>query len=264
MRRLGLALAASVFAISTICSVSAADMPVAVKAPVMVAPVMSWTGFYIGVHGGGGWANSDWGYSNVHPYSALSPAGPATAALNSFDPSGWVGGGQIGYNHQIGQWVLGVEATGSAAGVQQTVLNVVQFPPVATVYVATDIEALFTATGRIGFVPAPQWLLYAKGGYAGGKIKTSGEFVPPTFAGLQLNWTTSEWHHGWTVGVGLEYRVNKQITVGAGYDFIDLTGKNHVGAISGGFITAANQVNHNVQVDLHVVTARVNWLFQPN
>ena len=101
----------------------------------------------------------------------------------------------------------------------------------------------------------------AKGGYAGGEVKTSGNFVPSTFAGLQLNWTTSEWHHGWTVGAGIEYRVTRNISVGAEDAFVDLSGKNHVGALSGGFITAANQVNHNVQVDLHMVTARVSWLF---
>ncbi len=32
---------------------------------------------------------------------------PATIANN---PKGFIGGGQVGYNHQFGQWVLGVEA----------------------------------------------------------------------------------------------------------------------------------------------------------
>ena len=58
-----------------------------------------------------------------------------------------------------------------------------------------------------------------------------------------------------------EYRVNKNITVGAGYDYIDLGSKQHVGGISGPSITAANQVVHTVPAEIHMVTGRVNFLF---
>lgn len=264
MRRIALMFAASTLAITPSPLASAADMParIATKAPVAL-PAPSWTGFYVGAHGGGAWADSDWGYSNSQPYSATGPGIPPTALRNSFDPSGWVAGGQAGYNYQIGQWVLGVELTGSATGLKQTVANVIQYPPVAAVFVGTEVESLFTATGRAGFLAAPQLLLYVKGGYAGGNVRTTGNIVPP-FAGTVLNFATSEWHNGWTLGVGTEYRVTRNITLGAGYDFIDLTRKDHTGNI---FITPGNPANaviHPVQVDVHAITGRVNYLFGQN
>ncbi len=265
MVRVGSALAfGSALALGTIQSVFAADIParVVAKAPAVVVP-SGWTGFYLGAHGGGGFADSSWGYSNSQPYSATGPGIPPTPLRNSFDPSGWVAGGQAGYNHQAGQWVLGVELTGAATGLKQTVANVIQYPPVAAVFVGTEVESLFTATGRAGLLAAPQLLLYVKGGYAGGNIRTTGNIVPP-FAGTVLNFSTSEWHNGWTLGVGAEYRVTRNVTLGAGYDFIDLTRKDHTGNI---FITPGNPANvviHPVQVDVHVVTARVNYLFGQN
>ena len=61
------------------------------KAPPFVAPLPDWTGFYIGVNGGGGWGRSS---------SDLS---------GHIDTSGGVAGGTAGYNAQFGNWVLGVE-----------------------------------------------------------------------------------------------------------------------------------------------------------
>ena len=50
--------------------------------------VYNWTGFYAGVHAGVGWSDGD---------------------------SGFIGGGQVGFNYQINQWVFGVEADLAAA-----------------------------------------------------------------------------------------------------------------------------------------------------
>ena len=55
-------------------------------------PVYNWTGFYIGANGGGGFGYSKWD------------------TTNSFNPTGGVAGGTLGYNYQIGAAVLGVAA----------------------------------------------------------------------------------------------------------------------------------------------------------
>jgi opacity protein-like surface antigen len=57
--------------------------------------------------------------------------------------------------------------------------------------------------------------------------------------------------------------VHRNVTVGAGYDYVDVSNKTHVGPISGPSITAANQVVHTVPAQIHMVTARVNFLFGP-
>jgi hypothetical protein len=61
-------------------------------APVYYPPVYNWTGLYMGVNGGYGWGTTNW--------SALG---------SSFDVSGGLFGGQVGYNRQFGQFVYGVE-----------------------------------------------------------------------------------------------------------------------------------------------------------
>src|ERR1700722_20802719 len=60
------------------------------KAPVAI-PVYNWTGFYIGINGGGGFGRSQWD------------------STSSFNTSGGLGGGTGGYNYQFGQAVLGDE-----------------------------------------------------------------------------------------------------------------------------------------------------------
>lgn len=85
-------------AFSSVFSASAADLRRPVyKAPSYLspAPIYNWTGFYIGAHGGYGWSN----------FSGDGTFGPGSATAKGF-----LGGGQLGYNYQIGQFVIGAEA----------------------------------------------------------------------------------------------------------------------------------------------------------
>jgi outer membrane immunogenic protein len=257
-------LALGVLSVSSL-SALAADMPM--KALPVIAPpipVYTWTGCYIGGQvGAGGLARAHWAYSNNNPYDAFGPANPVVATGNDFTMSSWIAGGQVGCNYQFaGNWVVGVEGSWAGTDLSETVNNAIQvfLPSVQTV--TTDIKSIATVTGRLGYSFMPQWLVYAKGGYAGGRIETSGATSPP-IGGLNLDWSTSEWHSGWTVGAGVEYHAWKYITLGLEYDFIRLNSVDHTGAISGGAITAANQVVHSVDADIHAVTARVNFLFGP-
>src|SRR4051812_12554111 len=88
-------------------SASAADMAARpyTKAP-MAAPVAiyDWTGFYIGVSGGGAWSDTRWQYF-------------AAGVNTNHDGSGWLAGGQIGYNWQAGSWGFGLEADGHWADI---------------------------------------------------------------------------------------------------------------------------------------------------
>ncbi|MSO67735.1 MAG: hypothetical protein EXR03_06275 [Pseudolabrys sp.] len=65
----------------------AADLPRPAykSSQVYVAP-FSWSGFYVGINGGYGWAASDW-------------SGDGVAAVK---PKGWLVGGTVGYNLQTG------------------------------------------------------------------------------------------------------------------------------------------------------------------
>ena len=113
-----LALAISIVAFSS-ATAWAADM--AVKAPIpLPAPVNSWTGFYIGANGGWGWSSFDTAF--VPDPNGAFVAGGDLAGPRFFNTrtNGGVFGGQIGYNWQTGNWVLGVEGDFDVASISGT------------------------------------------------------------------------------------------------------------------------------------------------
>jgi outer membrane immunogenic protein len=87
-------------------SAFAADMPV--KAPVAVVAA-TWTGIYVGGHGGYGWGHNDWTDS--------TPTIPDSIRVRN-NVDGWVGGGHIGIQRQWGNLVAGVEGSFSAASIK--------------------------------------------------------------------------------------------------------------------------------------------------
>src|ERR1700681_3539296 len=80
----------------------AADLPARTysKAPAIVAPVYDWSGFYVGLNGGGASSHNCW--------SIIDSAG-------CHDATGGLVGGQVGYRWQMTNWVFGLEAQGDWA-----------------------------------------------------------------------------------------------------------------------------------------------------
>jgi len=194
--------------------VLAADM--ALKAP-PPAPAYNWTGFYAGLNIGYGWGNSN------TTVNFLDPSGFVLfSATNSFDMSGVIGGGQIGYNWQSGNWVPGLEADFQGSGIRGTgtfvcpagVCSVTGLPVTETL--TEKLQWFGTARGRLGYTVTPTVLLYATGGLAYGEIATSGVIADPTY--LSNNTLKA----GWTAGGGIEDGVGGNWTVKLEYLFMDL------------------------------------------
>lgn len=87
-----------------------ADLSPYIKAPPVVSPMYDWSGFYVGVYGGGGFGNH-----NLN--NALGPAGFANFTIN-YDSTGAIAGGEAGYNVQSGNIVVGVEGSGFWSGIK--------------------------------------------------------------------------------------------------------------------------------------------------
>jgi outer membrane immunogenic protein len=229
-------LAATVALVSGVVASSAmADgysRPRSVYAP---GPLTSWTGFYIGGHAGGAWSEVDWRNVNL------------TGERVNNDASGFIGGGQIGYNQQFGSIVLGVEGTLSATTLGDDFRSVKN--PAVTY--STDINSIATLTGRLGFA-ADQWLVYAKAGWAGAQVDVSGRNTA-----LPDSFSIGDWHNGWTVGGGLEYKVARNISLAVEYSFIDL-GTDHLHGRTA-LATPVNIVDYDVQIQS--ITARLNFHF---
>ena len=144
-----------------------AAKPVYKAPPAGVLPVAyDWTGFYVGGHVGYGWAEKDW-----RDAFGLNIANKA---------NGFLGGGQVGFNYQIGQFVLGAEGDFSWTGINggTTLLGIV--PPPGGSF-NTNVNWTSTLTGRLG-VAFDRWLVYGKGGvaWANDKFSTNAHTFPGT------------------------------------------------------------------------------------
>ena len=176
------------------------------KAPTIVAPGVNWTGFYIGAEGGGGWGNDSW----------TVPLALNTNAANT-DISGATAGGVIGYNWQLpSRIVLGVEGNLNWADIKGTSLCTQS----AALTCGSQLDSLFTATGRLGYAFSSA-LLYVKGG---GAWTTNHYRVNASATGALLE-SGSASREGWTVGVGLEYMFAPNWSAKIEYDYYDFGSK---------------------------------------
>jgi outer membrane immunogenic protein len=227
---------ASIALASALCaSVAIADGYSRPGSTYATAPMMSWTGFYVGAHLGGAWSDVDW--ANV----------TLTSERVTNDASGFFGGAQMGYNQQFGIVVLGVEASlsgGSLSGDFRSVVDPAQ------VY-ATDINTIVTVTGRLGVV-ADQWMVYAKAGWATAHVDPVGRnpAIPDRFS-------LDDWRNGWTVGGGVEYKISRHISLGLEYSFIDLGSES----ITGVTRLSVPVSIRDQDVQIQSVTARLNYQF---
>jgi outer membrane immunogenic protein len=200
-------------AIAGVNAAAAADLAVRpyTKAPAMaVEPAYNWSGFYAGLNAG--WASI---HDNGNPF-CVTPAGVLNGiGCNTTNvpgaqirASGFIGGGQIGYNWQVAHLVYGLETDIQGTSIKGS-LNIAG--PFNTVGGGTSGPASFTADesmpwfgtvrGRVGYA----WdraLLYATGGFAYGGVKVDQNTIYP---GLMYPSSVSTTKTGWVAGGGFEW-----------------------------------------------------------
>ncbi len=194
----------------------AADLPsrrVAPVAPqVYTPPAFTWTGFYVGV-------NAGYGFGNINTRGIANPYGK---------PDGFVGGGQLGYNYQIGQFVFGLEGdlqyADLKAGASAAGLGLVN---------DAKIDFLGTVRGRAG-VAFDRFLVYATGGYAYANSKAGLTPVGAAALGIPGVASVSNSHNGYAVGAGVEYAVTNNVTLRGEYLYVDLEKKSLTPTVKAG------------------------------
>lgn len=183
----------------------AADLPIR-KAPAMVpAPAVSWNGFYVGLHAGANWQQAQ----TRDAYIELNTTASDT---------GFIGGGQIGYNWQNGNVIYGFEADGS--GLTGSPSNSYFISGYAGNGVqSSKIEWLSTVRGRMGLAVGNA-MAYATAGLAIGGVKSRAG----TDGGCGSCGITSEskTRLGWVVGGGIEHMFSPNWTLGLEGLFVDL------------------------------------------
>src|SRR5215510_4215013 len=163
-------------------SAIAADMPL--KAPVPRA-VSDWTGFYIGIHGGYGWARPSISDLDLNATVATEVSRDENFALHAPRLRGAVFGGHAGYNWQTGQrGVVGLEIDYSAANIKSTQEGSAEFnvgdalsDRIETRTLTSKLDSLASARARVGFLVGPEFLLYGTGGAAWGHTRFTDTLV---------------------------------------------------------------------------------------
>ena len=241
---------------------SAADLPH--KAPVApTAAPFSWTGFYIGANGGYGWQDGDGGIN----YFFDRVPGVISNTEPSFDAKGGFGGGQIGYNYQIGRSVLGIEADFQGSGIQGSFNR----NPAPGAFCCSNPNDIFsgdsklnwfgTVRGRFG-VAFNNLLLYATGGFAYGHVEESLTAVNPQFSPPLLFFSAggSKTLTGGVMGVGVEYGILPAWSVKAEYQYMDLGSTTPTGTTVLNGSDHADVFGHKY----HTVRIGINYHFGPS
>jgi outer membrane immunogenic protein len=201
-------------------------------------PIYDWTGIYIGINAGYGSGNSNW---------SDGPVG----TTGNFSLTGFLVGGTLGANYQVGEYVFGIEADGDwthlsgNSGLTCGAISAVVPPPDGC---QTQSRWLATLRGRVGYA-LDRVLFYGTAGAAFGDLQ-AGLNPPSTF--------DSSIEAGWTVGVGAEFGITPNWTAKVEYLFVDLP--------NGACTTATNcagAAGSTVSFNESIVRAGVNFKFGP-
>lgn len=211
------------------CAAHAADLAAPALPP---APVLSWTGWYVGAHVGGmlGMANFS------------DPFGASIFGDNVRTP-GFLGGGQVGYTWQVPHsiWVFGVEADISGLDSEGTSTCFAFSGDFINNTCRVRPEAAGAFIGRVGLAlgPSGRTLVYGKGGAAWvvdrvdmANNNQGGPFnVGPGL--ISSSSTHTPW--GWTLGFGVEQALTPAWSLRFEYDYLGLGSFNVANLGSGTF-----------------------------
>jgi outer membrane immunogenic protein len=251
----------------------AADLPTRKEAPpVFVPPPFTWTGFYVGLNAGAIFTSGSRSINFINPTNLSFLALNEPGGLGS-GQTGFIGGGQAGYNWQTGAFVLGVETdfqgttlskktdfispAFAGVGVPAALLG-----DTLSVHAKASLDWLGTTRGRVGYVVTPdnRLMIYATGGvaYAG----ATGNFsVFDATKGLALSGSPSKTRVGWTIGGGVEYALTNNWTIRGEYLYADLGKTNFTTPIATVPAFAGFGATGHISYNASIVRGAVNYKF---
>lgn len=244
-RLLGEAMSKKFIAGAVLClmpfAASAADLPsrIPAPAPVLAAPMFTWSGFYAGVQGG--WMQQHDKYSGQLVGGVIDTGSGIVATTTPMSygtnkKNGFVGGAHLGYNRQVGALVYGLEADLEGASVKnrdaETIEHLV-FPPIYPDALEgrgyrSSYGLQGSARARLGFA-MDRTLFYVTGGLAFANVTHS---YWQTISGgaieqASMNSKFEKTRYGYTVGAGVAYALDNNWSLRAEYRFTDLGTVKH-------------------------------------
>ncbi|STY31444.1 Opacity protein and related surface antigens [Legionella wadsworthii] len=191
----------------------------------------NWNGFYLGGNAGywSSQANKIVTTGSVNYINPIFPLGAGNianalvlVATNNFslDSTGFLAGGQAGYNYQQSKKILlglnvgfdGLVDSDRTYALQK-VVNLTNFDEyyVGSLAVQQKIHYLGTVSARLGYLYHPNFLIYGTGGLAYGKIgldtawSVNESLGPTVFPPIAMQNNLSQTLPGWTAGAGVEW-----------------------------------------------------------
>ena len=221
----------------------AADVPI--RGPAPAAPYTTpcpypcyyynWTGFYIGANVGGAWERSTLTDNFFN------------ASFNN-DRSGFIAGGQIGYNWQLSpQFVVGVEWMFDGTDIRSDTTTVVS-PVIITT--SAKVDWITSLAARFGWA-ANNWLFYGKAG--GAWVHDTITLTAAVTGDGTFSATASDTQSGWLFGAGIEYGFAPNWSARLEWDHIGLGDVNHAGFFVPDTITVSRR--------LDLLTVGLNYRF---
>ncbi len=238
--------------LATTVAAAAADMPL--KAPPKPPPVavavplpFSWSGFYVGGNIGGEWSQR-----------RVTDTLHGATFDNGNNNGSFIGGGQAGFNYQMGNVVLGVEGTFDWTASNNNTMTGVLIPNVGTVRVNDRDRWIATAAGRLGYA-FDRLLAYGKAG--GGWVGTNNFSATNVTTGATITGTNNTSQAGWLVGGGLEWAFTDSLSAKVEYDFLGLGNTSFTVPATAAFLPSDtfNTTKHDVQMATVGLNYRFNW-----
>ncbi|HEY2707181.1 MAG TPA: outer membrane beta-barrel protein [Caulobacteraceae bacterium] len=247
-----------------------------------------WNGPYVGLNAG--WNSSNTtalpssvtsnqltGLSNGAATVTVPPATFPTARMD-YSTQGFAGGGQVGFNHQMGHLVLGLEGDMDGTGGRSSQFSSYALPATGlttgstvTILRRTDPDWTATVRGRVGYATG-RMLFYGTGGLAIADARQSAlyGYAPTPAAGIAAanpgaalgpfsnGGADDRVLTGWTVGGGAEFALNRAVSVGAEYRHSDY---GHDSYSFGGGGAGATGETLPINLTDDQVLAKVNFRF---
>lgn len=286
----------------------------------LTSPQDPWSGFSIGVYAGANFSDGtlvpDQGLQDRYEDPGIAPTDnfltetdnrlqstdPDFDFLNSGTDTGFVGGATLGLSQRIGNFVIGIEGDIGGTSVEKSVNRSVVDPQADYDTTGADIDidtanreqtfrSKFEQTAeaaikiRAGILLTETVLLYASGGYAATKVKSSLSYQAITEyddddvgTGVDITHTSTArdswdgWESGYTVGGGVEALLGDGWSIGLDYRFSDYGDFNRtmdVTRTSDSVELPNNQsegddpttVRVSQSLENHAVTARLRYQF---
>jgi outer membrane immunogenic protein len=264
-KRKGSLLSAALTLVASSGLAYAADLPSRQAPPpaYVAVPVFTWTGFYVGVNAGYGFGGSKQNNVDI-PAGTFASAPGVSGTLSpssSGNDGGFVGGGQIGYNYQVGHVVFGVETDiqyadlGHGSGTYSTTFTGTGTLP--TTFTAIDnrrnIDWFGTVRGRVGYA-FDRFLVYGTGGlaYGGGSSSSTACSIVACDDDTKI---------GYAAGAGVEYAFTPNWTAKIEGLYVNLgkAGNGTYGYDAAGTVYTVSSTKQDQ--DFGVVRAGVNYKF---